>query len=64
MRGHPEEQPVLSRSREEAACVSEEGQSFRERERERNEERRLKEQTVYFRKKQNNTIGFCWVDKM
>lgn len=29
MRGHPEEQPVLSRSREGEACVSEEGQSFR-----------------------------------
>lgn len=32
MRGHPEEQPVLSQSREEAACVSEEDQYFRERE--------------------------------
>lgn len=30
MRGHPEEQPVLSRSREEVACVSEEGQFFRD----------------------------------
>lgn len=29
MRGHPEEQPVLSQSREGEACVSEEGQSFR-----------------------------------
>lgn len=34
MRGHPEEQPVLSRSREGEACVSEEGQSFRGREEE------------------------------
>lgn len=34
MRGHPEEQPVLSRSREGEACVSEEGQSFRDREKE------------------------------
>lgn len=32
MRGHPEEQPVLSQSREGEACVSEEGQSFRGRE--------------------------------
>lgn len=31
MRGHPEEQPVLSRSREEEACALEEGQSFTER---------------------------------
>lgn len=29
MRGPPEEQPALSHSREEEACVSEEGQSFR-----------------------------------
>lgn len=34
MRGHPEEQPVLSQSREGEACVSEEGQSFRGREEE------------------------------
>lgn len=34
MRGHPEEQPVLSRSRGEEACVSEEGQSFRDRNKE------------------------------
>lgn len=33
MRGHPEEQPVLSLSREGEACVSEEGQSFRGRKR-------------------------------
>lgn len=32
MRGHPEEQPVLSQSREGEACVLEEGQSFRGRE--------------------------------
>lgn len=30
MRGHPEEQRVLSQSREEVACVSEEDQSLRE----------------------------------
>lgn len=35
MRGHPEEQPVLSRSQEGEACESEEGQSFGEREREK-----------------------------
>lgn len=34
MRGHPEEQPVLSRSRAEGVCVSEEGQSFRDGEKE------------------------------
>lgn len=34
MRGHPEEQPVLSRSRKGEACGSEEGQSFRGREKE------------------------------
>lgn len=33
MHGHPEEQPVLSRCREAAACVSEEDRSFRDRER-------------------------------
>ena len=33
MRGHPEERLVLAQSREAAACVWEEGQSFRERER-------------------------------
>lgn len=38
MRGHPEEQPVLSRSREGEACVSEEGQSFRGGEEEEEEE--------------------------
>lgn len=37
MRGHPEEQPVLSRSREGEACVSEEGQSFGGREEEEQE---------------------------
>lgn len=31
MRGHPEEQPVLSRSKAGEACESEEGQSFGER---------------------------------
>lgn len=29
MRGHPEEQPVLSQSKEGEACESEEGQSFK-----------------------------------
>lgn len=34
MRGHPEEQPVPCCCREEEACVSEEGQSFRDRQKE------------------------------
>lgn len=34
MRGHPKEQPVLSRCKEGEACVSEEGQSFRDKEEE------------------------------
>lgn len=34
MRGYPEEQPVLSLSREGEVCVSEEGQSFRGRDEE------------------------------
>lgn len=39
MRGLPEEQPVLSPSRGEEACESEEGQSFRERQRGKRNER-------------------------
>lgn len=34
MRGRPEEQPVLSLCGKGEACVSEEGQSFRDREKE------------------------------
>lgn len=41
MRGHPEEQPVLSRSRAEGVCVSEEGQSFRDGEKENQDDGRF-----------------------
>lgn len=41
MRGHPEEQPVLSHSREEGVCVSEEGRSFRDGEKENQDDGRF-----------------------
>lgn len=51
MRGLPEEQPVLSQNREEEACVSEEGQSFRGRKTGRRDGKR-----GYFLQRKNTII--------
>lgn len=64
MRGLPEEQPVLSQSREEAACVSEEGQSFRGRKRGRrnvNGDKFQSGKTLY---SQRNRIKRSTIDKI